>query len=314
VSDLILHHYAGSPFSEKVRLVLGYKGLEWLSVNVPVILPKPDVVALTGGYRRTPFLQIGADIYCDTALMCQVIDAHAPAPTLYPPAAGGAAQILARWADTDLFWAAVPYTLQPAGVAAVFAGVPPEVIKAFGADRAAMAAGARRPPVADLTAALGRYLLWLEQMLATQQAQGRPFLCGALPSIADFSVAHSIWFIRRAPPMAAILAPHAQLSAWYERVTAFGHGRSKPLGSGAAIGIAAAGRRVPTEVAPGLGFEAGQAVTVTPVDYALDPVAGELVGLSGDSVTVRRVDARAGTVHVHFPRIGYSIKAGEPQQ
>ena len=49
--DLILHHYAGSPFSEKVRLVLGYKGLSWKSVSVPVILPKPDVVALTGGYR-----------------------------------------------------------------------------------------------------------------------------------------------------------------------------------------------------------------------------------------------------------------------
>ena len=29
MSDLILHHYAGSPFSEKVRLILGFKGLPW---------------------------------------------------------------------------------------------------------------------------------------------------------------------------------------------------------------------------------------------------------------------------------------------
>ncbi|MES3013082.1 MAG: glutathione S-transferase N-terminal domain-containing protein, partial [Pseudomonadota bacterium] len=75
MSELILHHYAGSPFSEKVRLILGFKGLAWRSVIVPNIMPKPDVVALTGGYRRTPFMQIGADIYCDTALMCRVIDA-----------------------------------------------------------------------------------------------------------------------------------------------------------------------------------------------------------------------------------------------
>ena len=32
------------------------------SVHIPSVLPKPDVVALTGGYRRTPFLQLGADI------------------------------------------------------------------------------------------------------------------------------------------------------------------------------------------------------------------------------------------------------------
>ena len=60
--ELILHHYAISPFSEKARLVLGFKGLAWRSVNIPSVLPKLDVVALTGGYRRTPFMQIGADI------------------------------------------------------------------------------------------------------------------------------------------------------------------------------------------------------------------------------------------------------------
>jgi len=86
MSDLILHHYAGSPFSEKVRLILGFKRLPWRSVIVPSILPKPDVVALTGGYRRTPFMQIGADIYCDTALMCRELDARKPEPPLYPMA------------------------------------------------------------------------------------------------------------------------------------------------------------------------------------------------------------------------------------
>ena len=113
MSDLILHHFDTSPFSEKVRLILGWKQLAWRSVTVPVMLPKPDVVALTGGYRRTPFLQMGADVYCDTALMCRVIDARAPEPPLYPAAATGMQHVLAQWADTALFWAAIPYTMQP---------------------------------------------------------------------------------------------------------------------------------------------------------------------------------------------------------
>ena len=58
VSDIILHHYPSSPFSEKIRLVLGYKKLAWKSVIIPSIMPKPDVLALTGGYRKTPFMQV----------------------------------------------------------------------------------------------------------------------------------------------------------------------------------------------------------------------------------------------------------------
>ena len=143
--ELILHHYAGSPFSEKVRLVLGMKRLAWRSVIVPVMLPKPDVVALTGGYRRTPFLQIGADVYCDSALMCRVIDRLAPTPPLYPTSSAGAADIVAQWADSALFWTAVPYTMQPAGAAHIFQGAAPEFLKAFRDDRAAMTAGMRRP-------------------------------------------------------------------------------------------------------------------------------------------------------------------------
>ena len=89
MSDLILHHYETSPFSEKMRLIFGAKGLAWQSVIVPAMLPKPDVMALTGGYRRTPFLQIGADIYCDTTLMCRVVEARAPqVPHRAAPATG----------------------------------------------------------------------------------------------------------------------------------------------------------------------------------------------------------------------------------
>ena len=306
MSDLILHHYAGSPFSEKMRLIFGFKGLSWQSVNVPVIMPKPDVVALTGGYRRTPFLQIGADIYCDTALMCQVIEARHPTPSLYPAAAGGAAHLLAQWADSDLFWVAIPYTMQPAGLASIFAGAPPEMLQAFAADRAAMTVGMKRPSTRDAAAALQTYLGWLEQQL-----DGRQYLCADVPSVADFSVAQSVWYIRRAPPVAGILQPFTRVADWYERVAAFGHGRPSTLSSKAAIALARSSTPMALEVQAGQGFEPGAAVTVSAADYASDAVSGELVGLSHERISLRRTDERAGTVHVHFPRIGYSLRAAE---
>jgi glutathione S-transferase len=58
--QVILHHDPNSPFAEKVRLILGLKRMDSASVHIPAIMAKPDVAALTGGYRKTPMLQLGA--------------------------------------------------------------------------------------------------------------------------------------------------------------------------------------------------------------------------------------------------------------
>lgn len=308
MADLILHHYAGSPFSEKIRLILGFKALAWHSVNVPVIMPKPDVLALTGGYRKTPFLQIGADIYCDSALMARVIERLAPTPPLFPPAVAGLAQLQAQWADSDLFWVAIPYAMQPAGIGALLGNPPPEVLKAFAADRAAFTPRLTRPTLADATAQLRTYLAWLEGQLA----DGRRYLHGSQATIADFSVAQSLWFIRRATPVAGLLDAYAALQAWYERVAAFGHGQAQPMSSADAVALAAERGRAadwaPVSVTEEPGLQAGAQVSVAATDYGHDPVSGTLVGLSPDEVVLARVDERAGPVHVHFPRIGFQIK------
>ena len=301
----ILHHYAGSPFSEKVRLVLGFKGLAWRSVDVPVMLPKPDVVALTGGYRRTPFLQIGADVYCDSALMCRLFERLQPEPSLYPDETAGLADIVAQWADAALFWSAIPLTLQSGGGPHVLPDQSPEFSKAFAADRAAMTTGMRRLSPPDAGAAVHTYLGRLDALLA----DGRPFLLGALPCIADFSCAQSVWFMHFAPPLAAHLKTQGRIAAWYERMKAFGHGRSEPMAAADALAIAAAAQaHAPVSVDAGLGFEAGDAVLVSATDYGADPVPGTLVGLTRDSVTLERRDERAGVLHVHFPRLGFQIR------
>ena len=304
MTELILHHFAISPFAEKMRLVLGFKGMRWRSVSVPMIMPKPDVVALTGGYRRTPFMQIGADIYCDTALMCRVIDTLNPEPPLYPEATAGVAEIVAQWADTALWWAAVTFTMQPVGVPHILPGVSLETLKAFGADRAAMSPNVRRATLADSAAQLRTYLARLEHLLA----DGRPFLLGALPSIADISAAQSVWYILQAPPVAVLLDGFPRLQAWHKKVIGFGHGTATEMTSAQAIAVATSGVTAATSFIAEAGLNEGDAVTVTPTDYAHDSVVGRLVGLGRQEVVVARTDERAGTVHVHFPRIAFQIK------
>src|SRR2546423_8534574 len=103
---IILHHYETSPYSEKVRLGFGLKGLAWQSVEIPAIMPKPDLTALTGGYRKTPVLQIGADIYCDSQLIMRELERRYPTPSFYP-VGRGAADALAWWAEKTTFSPAV---------------------------------------------------------------------------------------------------------------------------------------------------------------------------------------------------------------
>jgi len=309
MSDLILHHYPNSPFSEKVRLILGAKGLAWRSVIIPVVMPKPDVVALTGGYRKTPFMQIGADIYCDSALIARLLDARQPAPVLYPASAPLAVPF-GQWADFQLFWSAATWTMQPAGAAAMLGTDAATLGKQFAIDRAAMTSGMKRMTLADATVQLKAHLAAIDAQLAA----GGPFLFGDELSIADFSVAHCVWFIRLGGPVAAILEPYRAIGAWLDRMLAFGHATHEVLSSSDAIAIAAsANGHAPTVVQAGLGFEPGQAVNVYATDYGSDPVAGTLVGLSAGEVVIRRTDGRAGTVHVHFPRAGFQIKKEQVQ-
>ena len=308
MSDLILHHYPRSPFSEKIRLILGHKQLTWKSVHIPAIMPKPDVQALTGGYRRTPVLQIGADIYCDTALICDVLEHRQPHPSLYPPQHKGLTRIMAQWADSTLFWAAMAHAMQPPGMADLFGKAPPEVGKAFGADRGAMAAGMARLRPVDATAALKSYLRRLSETLETQD-----YLVDAVPVLADFSAYHPLWYCRvNTPSMAGVFEPFPSVLAWMDRMAAIGHGQSTQLTSAEAIAVAATAEPLPITAGETFqddhGIALGSRVTVTAEAFGPEPTEGDLVAATRMHFTLRREDARAGTVHVHFPRIGFALR------
>jgi len=301
-----LHHYAESPFAEKIRLILGFKRLRYQSVLVPMMLPKPDMIALTGGYRRAPMMQIGGDIYCDTALIADVLERIQPEPTLYPQTHAASARILAAWADQHLFAAGVGFAMQPEGFASMFARYSAEHRAAFIEDRKAFRKGAPRMALHAATAVLSQHLGQFERQLS----DGRSFLLGSDATLADFAFFHPLWFIQQATAVAGFLSAYPRVMQWMQRVAAIGHGSPKPLSSAEAIEIARAGKmaalRTEANPAPGPCL-LGTSVTVAPTDYGIDPVAGELVAEYINEWVVKRTEPRAGTVYVHFPRVGYQI-------
>ena len=310
VSDIILHHYPQSLYSEKVRLILGLKNLDWKSVVIPMVAPKPDLTPLTGGYRRTPVLQVGADIYCDTALICDVLEHLQPAPSLHPPGTNGANRIVAQWADSTLFWAAMAYSFSPEGVAFMFQDQPPDAAKAFAEDRAKMRGGASRMHPGDAASAYKSYLRRIASMVDHQA-----HVMGQQPSLADFSCYHPLWFTRRIPPLAGILDATPSLSPWMDRMAAIGHGSMEASDSTAAIAVAA--QSTPAGVEKDVfqddhGIALGSRVTITAESFGPEPTEGELIAATRTRYSLRRSDARAGTVHVHFPRIGFQLRAVKP--
>jgi glutathione S-transferase len=310
MSELILHHYPTSPFAEKTRLLLGFKGLSWRSVKISPVMPKPDLTALTGGYRKTPVLQIGADIYCDTALISRRLEQEKVSPPLFPEGQEMIAATFAAWADSVVFQHAVSLVFQPESVAVRFAKLPPEAIKAFIADRAELFSGGS---ATRLSAEQARHqwptiMARLEQQLQREQGD---FLFGE-PSIADFAMAHPLWFLKGTPVTAPLVDAYPAVSAWLSRVMGFGHGASSDLTSEEALEISrqATPAALPDEqFEEPNGFEAGQQVTIAAVDYGVDPVAGELLFAGSEELILRREDERGGVVHVHFPRFGFRIGA-----
>jgi glutathione S-transferase len=267
-----------------------------------MIMPKPDLTALTGGYRKTPVLQIGADIYCDSQLIMRELERRHPTPSFYP-AGRGAADALAWWAEKTTFSPA-------AGI--LFAKKPDALPEGFLEDRVKFSGRNIDPAVMmaavpNLLDQLRAHFDWLDQMLA----DGRTFLQGPAAGLADLAAYHPIWFLQRNfGPTAAPLDGFPGLLSWAERVAAIGHGRRSPMTSEQALDVARTATSIAkasTDAKDPIGRKPGQVVSVTPDDTGRDPVIGELVTSGIHEIVIRRSDPAIGEVCVHFPRAGFVV-------
>jgi glutathione S-transferase len=293
-----------STFSEKARLACGLKGLSYTQVLVPISSPKPDLVALTGGYRRAPVMQIGADIYCDSHLILRKIEQLHPEPTLFPNRSEGEVTALAWWAERYIFMPALGFIAYINGD--LYAPDFVEERRKFGyvLDKKEL-----EPLFPRHVQQLVAHLAWFRTILA----DGRPYLLGDQVSAADLAAYPTIWFLRKwGGAETERRLPVKPLLGWVERVAALGYGHPTEIPGEAALETA----RNSIPVAPDVpadgdptGLKHGTRVTVTPDDVGRDPVEGVLVGADDREVVVRRSDPRAGVAHVHFPRAGYDVVA-----
>ncbi|HWA63453.1 MAG TPA: glutathione S-transferase family protein [Caulobacteraceae bacterium] len=301
--DIILHHYDTSPFSEKARLMLGLKGLAWRSVIQPNMMPKPHLLPLTGGYRRAPVMQVGADVFCDSQVILAELERLAP----QPPAAIGPSFPVNLWADRPFFMATVPI---------IFGEIGENVPKAFIEDREKLSGqpfnvAAMKAAGAPMRGQWRAHAAWVEQALATS---GGDWLLGARPSVADIAAYMNFWFLLGAVREIGegLLAGLDRTRAWLERVRAIGHGRREEMTPQEALAVAKAAE-------PGLGIRhdpddplrlaPGAPTTVMADDYGRDPITGALVAANAERVVIAREDPELGAIHVHFPRVGYVVVA-----
>ena len=287
----ILHHHDPSPFAEKIRMVFGIKQLAWRSVQVPMMMPKPDLTVLTGGYRGTPVLQIGADIYCDTRLIVAEIERRCANPSLFRSGA------------------LVNFGLQQWGDEAVF---PPGAALAMHEGRDTMPA--------ELLSERSHYFTDLDfsrfsrdadhffgqieahvALIERQLADRRPYLLGDAPEWADICAYFPLWMLSGHVPSAdGILCNRPRVKHWRESLAAFGTGCRQEISAEAALDVARAATLpiIPT----------GRDVTIFPVAHPDTAVSGLLASVTDDEIVIRRSAIQTGEVAVHFPKIGYRLE------
>jgi glutathione S-transferase len=301
---IILHHFDQSPFSEKIRLIFGLKSIAWRSVLISRIMPRPDLMPMTGGYRRTPVMQIGADIYCDTQCIMRELERRFPEPSLFPTGDRGMSFASAMWSDRSFFQSTVNL---------VFGSLGDQVPASFVEDRERLRGGkfdiaamkASIPQMRDQTRA---HVDWIESQLADRG----DWLCGMRPGLIDINAYMNVWYVRSNLPVVAdeLLAGLARVHAWELRMRTIGHGARTEMSSAEALELArdSTPRTPPaTDSDDPNGRKPGDLVDVMPDDYGKVPVRGRIVCSSAQTIAIARRDNSAGDIVVHFPRAGFLV-------
>ncbi len=301
---MLLHHYPMSPYSEKIRLMFGYTGTPWQGVISPEMPPRPNLDPVLAGYRKIPVAQDGADFYCDSRLISAELAARCDRPELDPAHCDEGALGLEAGLEKDVFWACVTSLPGSQVLKQLVRNISIIGAYRFIKDRAGVARKAASKPVPpkEAKALFRRHLEGLDRVLAA----GDGFLGGVAPNHLDFAAYHTLWFQRivgERPEPEGVPA----VTAWYDRMGAFGHGEHREISGDEAL--RAVRDSEPLPVSPGRAGHAqvGRRVTIGPDDYAMDTTEGVLVGADTHRWIIAR-DTEYGTVHIHFPTEGFTLK------
>ena len=299
----ILHHYDASPFSRKAQKMLGIKGLDWLSIEMPMTAPKPDIEGLTGGYRGTPVLQLGADIFIDNLAIVEALDKVFPdKPALMGHQSRFTDDAIGYWAeqlfDPVLRAAVAKYALSwDADFRADRQGVFPHLD--FENSSANMPVYASQ--IVGMLTTLNRHL-----------EEGNTFIHGAAPSLADVHCWGIMWFVISAiPEVASQIETLSPLMRWYGKVDDIGFGkRSEATFDRAweAVDLPASGSYVSAEhVDEDFRGWLGCEVRVDAQGADRGAVTGELLAIDQRLLVISVTQENHPSTRIHFPRAGYSL-------
>ena len=297
-SNIILYHYPASPYAEKVRLMAGYLAVPWLSVDVPIQPPRETLALLAGGYRRIPVAQIGADIYCDTALISEEIVRLADKRLAED---SESAISLAEYAEQHAFFAAIRQNSQLKTAIGLIMKLGFKGMMAFAKDRATFAVGYAPAMLSPDQAkeVFNKYLDNLASHLGDQS-----FLGGDEPCLSDFRCYHPIFLAIAFRSVKTSQLP-AQVKTWMEKLAGFGWGQVSPMTDREALEVAKSSSPLAISEAAAAHPDVGEWVTVSPTDTGKVPVTGTLVGMDANRITLLRRSDDVGDVHVHFPAVGF---------
>ena len=301
--SLILHHYSMSPFSEKIRAVLGYTGLPWHSVQVPEMPPRRALKPLAGDYRKIPVAQLGADVFCDSRIISSEIATLSGRPTLALENVSAAEQAFVRHTDLEVFFACILSADGKVLLKKLWRDTSTLHVLRFLADRINMG---RKSAVPAARGARAKTMV-RDHLDNLQTLLQQDFLFGEQPSIADFSAWHSAWFMADLA-QSTFIKRYPAVDEWMARMRAFGHGTPQPMTPEEAIAVARAASPRPlpeSEAHPLLN----QQVQIAPTDYGQVPVTGVLKAITAERYILAREHARTGLLHVHFPRADFSLQA-----
>ncbi len=291
----VLHHFPLSPFSEKIRLILGATGTDWQEVLLPVAPPRPSLDPVLGGYRRVPVTQIGADYYCDSKLIAHELSKRLDRSDLSPFDRNTRAAELIRRAEIDLFMPClfsmpVFTTLRGYIQSLGFWG-----FVRFLRDRAVLARDFHMPALSrdQSRAAWQDWITHLNTQLATGWLEQKG------PTITDFTVFHMIWF-RNELTGSDCTRDFAHLNSWYESIKNVSGKATRSLSPEQSLDLA-------RTCSPMADEAAGPSVSITPTDYARIATHGQLIEESSHHWTIARSTKAAGRIHVHFPKSGYKL-------
>lgn len=304
MTNLTLYHYPLSPFSEKIRAMLGYAGLSWQSVTVAEMPPRPALEQLLGGYRKIPVAQIGGDLFCDSHRIADEIARLGNQPLLSLRHCPPEVHAFVHHVDVKVFMALLMTSTTLPVLRKAHAGLGIRGLGRFLVDRIRLGGDATvgvSPGKAK--ALIASHLDDLARRLASH-----PYLFGDQPCHADFSAYHSLWFacvVAERP----LLRQQPSVADWFARLQALGHGHPAAVTAAQARQQIAGSALMTAPNDPADQTRYGQPVRIAPADYGRIATPGTLVGSDAHSWVLERILADGQRVQVHFPKAGFVIQS-----